>query len=61
MIFDLGALVAGLVFLVLDKRRGVGALVLAYFPLLSLGHVPGVLPTQSNLSGETEGQRAASM
>jgi hypothetical protein len=38
-----GALVAGLIFLVLDKRRGVGALVLAYFMNLSLGHVPGVL------------------
>jgi hypothetical protein len=38
-----GTLVAGLIFLVLDKRRGVGALVLAYFLILSLGHVPGVL------------------
>jgi hypothetical protein len=38
-----GTLFAGLIFLVLDKRRGVGALVLAYFLLLSLGHVPGVL------------------
>jgi hypothetical protein len=38
-----GTLVAGLVFLVLDKPRGVGAMVLAYFLNLSLGHVPGVL------------------
>jgi hypothetical protein len=38
-----GTLLAGLIFLVLDKRRGVGALVLAYFLILSLGHVPGVL------------------
>jgi hypothetical protein len=38
------ALLAGLAFLVVDKRRGAGALVLAYFLILSLGHVPGVLP-----------------
>jgi hypothetical protein len=38
-----GTLLVGLIFLVLDKRRGAGALVLAYFLLLSLGHVPGVL------------------
>ena len=38
-----GTLVAALIFLVLDKRRGAGALVLAYFLILSLGHVPGVL------------------
>jgi hypothetical protein len=38
-----GTLLAGLIFLVLDKRRGVGGMVLAYFLLLSLGHVPGVL------------------
>jgi hypothetical protein len=38
-----GTLVAGLIFLVLDKRHGVGALVLAYFLILSLGHVPGLL------------------
>ena len=36
------ALLVGLVF-VLDKRRGCGALTLAYFMILSLGHVPGVL------------------
>ena len=38
-----GALLVGLVFLVVDKRRGIGALTLAYFLALSLGHVPGVL------------------
>jgi hypothetical protein len=37
------ALLAGLAFLVVDRRRGAGALVLAYFLILSLGHVPGVL------------------
>jgi hypothetical protein len=37
------ALLAGLVFLVVDKPRKSGALTLAYFLLLSLGHVPGVL------------------
>ena len=38
-----GALLVGLVFLVVDKRRGIGALTLAYFLALSLGHVPGLL------------------
>ena len=38
-----GALLVGLVFLVVDKRRGYGALTLAYFLALSIGHVPGVL------------------
>jgi hypothetical protein len=38
-----GALLVGLTFLVVDKRRGYGALTLAYFLDLSLGHVPGVL------------------
>ena len=38
-----GALLVGLTFLVVDKRRGDGALTLAYFLDLSLGHVPGVL------------------
>jgi hypothetical protein len=38
------ALLAGLALLVVDKRRGAGTLVLAYFLILSLGHVPGVLP-----------------
>jgi hypothetical protein len=38
-----GALLVGLVVLVIDKRRGYGALTLAYFLDLSLGHVPGVL------------------
>ena len=37
------ALLVGLVFLVVDKRRGIGALTLAYFLALSLGHVPGLL------------------
>jgi hypothetical protein len=37
-----GALLGGLVFLVADKRR-TGALTLAYFLALSLGHVPGLL------------------
>src|SRR5262249_39422105 len=38
-----GALLVGLVFLVVDKRRYIGALTLAYFLALSLGHVPGLL------------------
>jgi len=38
-----GALLAGLAFLALDQRRGYGALTLAYFLDLSLGHVPGIL------------------
>jgi hypothetical protein len=38
-----GALLVGLVFLVVDKRRGYGALTLAYFLALSIGHVPGAL------------------
>jgi hypothetical protein len=38
-----GALLAGLVYLVLDKRSKCGALTLAYFLTLSVGHVPGVL------------------
>jgi hypothetical protein len=38
-----GALLVGLVFLVVDRRRGHGALTLAYFLALSVGHVPGVL------------------
>src|SRR5262245_60501135 len=38
-----GTLFFALVFLVLDKRRGVGAMTLAYFLILSLGHVPGLL------------------
>jgi hypothetical protein len=38
-----GALLVGLAFLVVDRRRGYGALTLAYFLILSLGHVPGVL------------------
>src|SRR6516162_8271597 len=38
-----GALLLGLVFLVVDKRRKSGALTLAYFLTLSLGHIPGVL------------------
>jgi hypothetical protein len=37
------ALLVGLVFLAIDKRRGIGALTLAYFLSLSLGHVPGLL------------------
>jgi hypothetical protein len=37
-----GALFVGLVFVV-GVRRGVGALTLAYFLVLSLGHVPGLL------------------
>jgi hypothetical protein len=34
---------AGLVILAIDKRRGIGALALAYFLALSLGHIPGLL------------------
>jgi hypothetical protein len=37
------ALLVGLVFLVMDKRRRAGALTLTYFLALSLGHVPGLL------------------
>ena len=42
-LFIWGALLLGLVFLVVDKRRKSGALTLAYFLTLSLGHIPGVL------------------
>ena len=38
-----GALLCGLVYVVADKRRKRGALTLAYFATLSLGHVPGSL------------------
>jgi hypothetical protein len=38
-----GALLVGVVFFVVDKRRGIGALTLAYFLNLSIGHVPGLL------------------
>jgi len=38
-----GALLLGLVFLAVDKRRKTGALTLAYFLVLSLGHIPGAL------------------
>jgi hypothetical protein len=37
------ALLVGLAILVVDKRRGCGALTLAYFLALSVGHVPGLL------------------
>ena len=37
------ALLGGVVFLAVDKRRGSGALTLAYFLTLSLGHIPGLL------------------
>ena len=37
------ALLCGVVFLAVDKRRGSGALTLAYFLTLSLGHIPGLL------------------
>jgi hypothetical protein len=37
------ALLVGLVCLVIDKRHGIGALTLAYFLTLSIGHVPGLL------------------
>jgi hypothetical protein len=37
------ALVVGLVFLAIDRKRGIGALTLAYFLALSLGHIPGLL------------------
>src|SRR6266404_8451246 len=36
-------LLVGLVFLAIDRRRGIGALTLAYFLSLSLGHIPGLL------------------
>jgi hypothetical protein len=38
-----GALLAGLVYLVLDRRGKSGALTLAYFLTFSVGHIPGVL------------------
>jgi hypothetical protein len=38
-----GALLVGLVYLVLDKRGKSGALTLAYFLTFSVGHIPGVL------------------
>jgi hypothetical protein len=38
-----GALFAGLLFIVIDNRRATGAVTLAYFLNLSLGHVPGLL------------------
>jgi hypothetical protein len=50
-----GALLVGLVFLVVDKRRGHGALTLAYFLALSLGHVPGILAyLNPNFPGDAE-------
>ena len=51
-----GALLVGLVFLVVDKRRGNGALTLAYFLVLSLGHVPGLLAylDLSTIPGDVE-------
>jgi hypothetical protein len=42
-IFIWGALLFAVIFLVLDRRRGIGALTLSYFLILSLGHVPGLL------------------
>src|SRR6516165_10338396 len=48
-----GALFVGLVLLVIDNRRGIGALTLAYFLSLSLGHIPGLLVyLNPNTSGE---------
>src|SRR5262249_55790166 len=38
-----GALLVALVFVVVDQRRGIGALTLTYFLALSVGHVPGLL------------------
>jgi hypothetical protein len=49
-----GALLVALVFLVVDKRRGIGALTLTYFLVLSLGHVPGLLPYLDPNSGGVE-------
>lgn len=37
-------LAVGLIFLAVDRKRGIGALTLAYFLALSLGHIPGLLP-----------------
>src|SRR5262245_14709348 len=53
------ALFVGLVFLVIDRRHRVGALTLAYFLALSLGHVPGLLAyldpeLHADLLGDTE-------
>ena len=49
------ALLVGLVFLVVDKRRRIGALTLAYFLALSLGHVPGLLAyLDPDLLGDAE-------
>jgi hypothetical protein len=49
-----GTLLVALVFLVVDKRRGIGALTLTYFLVLSLGHVPGLLPYLDPNSGGVE-------
>jgi hypothetical protein len=38
-----GALLVVAVLLVVDRRKGIGALTLSYFLILSLGHVPGLL------------------
>src|SRR4051794_11561885 len=38
-----GALLLVVVFLVIDRRHGIGALTLSYFLILSLAHVPGLL------------------
>src|SRR5262245_16025179 len=52
------AMLFALVFLALDKRRRVGAMTLAYFLILSLGHVPGLLayldPNTSRDAEETK-------
>ena len=56
-----GALLVGLVFLVVDKRRGIGALTLAYFLSLSLGHVPGLLVYLDPDYGTPKRRRSASM
>jgi hypothetical protein len=50
-----GALLVALVFLVIDKRRGIGTLTLAYFLIFSLGHIPGLLAyLEPNIAGGVE-------
>ena len=47
------ALLVGVVFLAVDKRQGIGALTVAYFLSLSLGHIPGLLVyLDTNLTAE---------
>jgi hypothetical protein len=54
-----GALFGALVFLIVDKRRRVGALTLAYFLIFSIGHVPGLLAyLDINTAGDIDATKA---